>query len=354
MHILSRLLLPCTFLSSIFTFEMDLVSSLEAASTISGPCLTEVSVAKISRLAKDLKAHIYIIPDDCIPWTTGKDPKGILKHSESNWSPKAYIIHPINYAHSTNSTQPDANSKSVSRSTYKGLLSTSCTKEKVPRPRNAFIIYRGTKHDEVMRQGNISNTTASRVIAKMWSEEPLEIKDHFRRLAMEESLRHKMQYPEYRYSPRKPGEKLRRVRRKDVNSLVWGSSLDEVIKSSRDLDYHDNSLPCTSSSSPDSIDFTQVSKPPIFYNCDEGSPSYEKEHDDASESFNKQPPPGSGTSVADCFAFSFDAHDMAVDPLLTGNFGSETMEISGNLWPSGGISLDTSLMSANATASDYS
>ncbi|KAK9347523.1 hypothetical protein V1522DRAFT_401180 [Lipomyces starkeyi] len=91
---------------------------------------------------------------------------------------------------------------------------------KVPRPRNAFIIYRGAKHDEVMRRGDVSNTSASRIIAKMWKDEPTHVREYYRRLAMEESLNHKLQHPEYKYSPRRPGEKQRRSRRtKDESSV---------------------------------------------------------------------------------------------------------------------------------------
>ncbi|KAI0137126.1 HMG box protein [Xylariales sp. AK1849] len=83
-----------------------------------------------------------------------------------------------------------------------------CTKApKVPRPRNAFILYRQHYQAQVASQHKgLANPEISKLIGEQWREQPDEVKDSWRRLAEEEKLRHQRQYPDYRYQPRRGGK----------------------------------------------------------------------------------------------------------------------------------------------------
>ncbi|KAK0705052.1 hypothetical protein B0H67DRAFT_593040 [Lasiosphaeris hirsuta] len=75
---------------------------------------------------------------------------------------------------------------------------------KVPRPRNAFILYR--QHHQaavVARNPGLANPEISKIIGENWRDEPEEHKNQWKRLAEEEKQRHQRQYPDYRYQPRR-------------------------------------------------------------------------------------------------------------------------------------------------------
>ncbi|KAH6955268.1 hypothetical protein DER45DRAFT_338033 [Fusarium avenaceum] len=83
---------------------------------------------------------------------------------------------------------------------------------KIPRPRNAFILYRQHHQAQVVsRNPNLSNPDISKIIGEQWKDEPQEIKDNWKSLADEEKQRHQRQYPDYRYQPRR-GNKSQGIR----------------------------------------------------------------------------------------------------------------------------------------------
>lgn len=71
----------------------------------------------------------------------------------------------------------------------------------------------------------------------MWKDEPVHVRDYYRQLANKERSEHQLQYPEYRYSPRRPGEKPRRMRRHLQNTDICGNEQD--IKPDRNINYSD-------------------------------------------------------------------------------------------------------------------
>ncbi|KUI55282.1 Repressor of filamentous growth 1 [Cytospora mali] len=78
---------------------------------------------------------------------------------------------------------------------------------KVPRPRNAFILYR--QHHQagvVLKYPGLANPDISKIIGELWREEPEEVKNYWKRLAEEEKARHQRQYPQYKYQPRRGGK----------------------------------------------------------------------------------------------------------------------------------------------------
>ncbi|KAH7321199.1 hypothetical protein B0I35DRAFT_209202 [Stachybotrys elegans] len=75
---------------------------------------------------------------------------------------------------------------------------------KIPRPRNAFILYRQHHHAQVSAEyPDLSNPDISKVIGQSWRKEDAEVREKWKALAAEEKLRHQLQYPEYRYQPRR-------------------------------------------------------------------------------------------------------------------------------------------------------
>ncbi|KAK9457834.1 hypothetical protein V1511DRAFT_454779 [Dipodascopsis uninucleata] len=196
-------------------------------STIAGSSI-EIPSSEVIQLARERSAQIYLIPEGYTPIFLRSDDAAALNIQNAVlWEPENYNgqsrdfdIHSGRFSspsisHSGSTDENDFYAKSGDSTTNskksKALIA------KVPRPRNAFIIYRGEKHHEVMKRGDITNTSASRVIAQMWKEELPHIKAYYQNLALEESLQHKLQHPEYRYSPRKPGEKQKRARRRPLD-----------------------------------------------------------------------------------------------------------------------------------------
>ncbi|KAH6683084.1 hypothetical protein B0J14DRAFT_138069 [Halenospora varia] len=78
---------------------------------------------------------------------------------------------------------------------------------KIPRPRNAFILYRQHYQAQVVQQHpGLANPEISKIIGEQWREQAPEVKSEWKRLAEEEKQRHQRQYPGYRYQPRRAGK----------------------------------------------------------------------------------------------------------------------------------------------------
>ncbi|KAL5001935.1 hypothetical protein BDV10DRAFT_191911 [Aspergillus recurvatus] len=96
---------------------------------------------------------------------------------------------------------------------------------KIPRPRNAFILYRQHYQGAVVAQNpGLANPDISKIIGEQWRKLPQATKDEWKALAevaqpeeTEEKARHQQQYPEYRYQPRRYG--------RDGSSRSLGSGL---------------------------------------------------------------------------------------------------------------------------------
>ncbi|ATY66416.1 SNF2 family [Cordyceps militaris] len=75
---------------------------------------------------------------------------------------------------------------------------------KIPRPRNAFILYRQHHQSQVTADNpKLSNPEISKIIGEKWKHEIENIKESWKKLAEEEKQRHQHQYPNYRYQPRR-------------------------------------------------------------------------------------------------------------------------------------------------------
>lgn len=101
-------------------------------------------------------------------------------------------------------------------------------KSKVPRPPNAFILYRQHWHPH-FRQYNKSwhNNDISKELGRRWKAEPEHVKVKYKKLAEELKIKHAAQYPNYQYAPRKPGEKKRRMTARKLFRLRENQGLQE-------------------------------------------------------------------------------------------------------------------------------
>ncbi|KAI0601682.1 hypothetical protein F4775DRAFT_588996 [Biscogniauxia sp. FL1348] len=78
---------------------------------------------------------------------------------------------------------------------------------KVPRPRNAFILYRQHWQGYIASQNpGLANPDISKLIGEKWRAQPEKVKNEWKKLAEEEKIRHQRQYPDYRYQPRRGGK----------------------------------------------------------------------------------------------------------------------------------------------------
>ncbi|GMF63291.1 unnamed protein product [[Candida] boidinii] len=87
----------------------------------------------------------------------------------------------------------------------------TCKQEgnRIPRPRNAFILFRQKHHQALLEEGNVirTNLDVSKELGRRWRELPQDQKDYWNKKAEEEKKRHAEKYPGYKYTPRRANKK---------------------------------------------------------------------------------------------------------------------------------------------------
>ncbi|GME88288.1 unnamed protein product [Ambrosiozyma monospora] len=87
----------------------------------------------------------------------------------------------------------------------------TCKQEgnRIPRPRNAFILFRQKHHQALLEEGNVirTNPDVSRELGRRWRNLPPEEKEYWNKQAAEEKKRHAEKYPGYKYTPRRNNKK---------------------------------------------------------------------------------------------------------------------------------------------------
>nr|AGS13705.1 HMG mating-type protein MAT1-2-1 [Aspergillus lentulus] len=97
---------------------------------------------------------------------------------------------------------------------------------KVPRPPNAFILYRQHHHPKIKEAyPDFSNNDISIMLGKQWKDEDEEVKAQFRTLAEELKKKHAEDHPDYHYTPRKPSERKRRVSSRQFSKNTMPAAL---------------------------------------------------------------------------------------------------------------------------------
>ncbi|CDK26549.1 unnamed protein product [Kuraishia capsulata CBS 1993] len=79
----------------------------------------------------------------------------------------------------------------------------------IPRPRNAFILFRQKNHQALLEEGSIikTNPDVSRELGKRWRNLSVEEKSFWNKMAEEEKKKHAEKYPGYKYTPRRAVKK---------------------------------------------------------------------------------------------------------------------------------------------------
>ncbi|EPE03784.1 hmg box transcriptional [Ophiostoma piceae UAMH 11346] len=78
---------------------------------------------------------------------------------------------------------------------------------KVPRPRNAFILYRQHYQSQVVADNpGLANPDISKIIGQMWKGQDEKGREYWKGLAEQEKQHHRKQHPDYRYQPRRAGK----------------------------------------------------------------------------------------------------------------------------------------------------
>ncbi|QLQ78876.1 hypothetical protein HG537_0B02240 [Torulaspora globosa] len=90
-------------------------------------------------------------------------------------------------------------------------------KEKIPRPRNAFILFRQHNHKLLIDEWTAKgveiphNSKISKLLGVKWKELSNEEKVHWKQLAEKEKNDHEKKYPDYRYKPVRKQRKKKEV-----------------------------------------------------------------------------------------------------------------------------------------------
>ncbi|KAI0371098.1 hypothetical protein BV20DRAFT_914127, partial [Pilatotrama ljubarskyi] len=75
----------------------------------------------------------------------------------------------------------------------------------IPRPPNAFILYRSAKWEEAKADGSADALgtmgQASKVFGQMWKLEPPEVREDFEERARRAAEAHREKHPDYHYCP---------------------------------------------------------------------------------------------------------------------------------------------------------
>ncbi|KAH7309010.1 high mobility group box domain-containing protein [Stachybotrys elegans] len=94
------------------------------------------------------------------------------------------------------------------------ILPPTNSQVRVPRPPNAYILYRKERHTLVKSANpDITNNEISQILGRAWNMESKEVRDHYKEMAEDVKRALLEKHPDYQYRPRRPNEKRKRSRR---------------------------------------------------------------------------------------------------------------------------------------------
>ncbi|RHZ89804.1 hypothetical protein Glove_9g249 [Diversispora epigaea] len=192
------------------------------------PNFEYVSYDKVQDLYDQNKGTLYFIPEGFEPVLVPNDAKAT---SVTNLLENAK---PVSNAPNVPRMLPDTDVRlpsfalpcGVAGPTPKASNTNSKVKvKKPPRPPNAFILYRRAKQPGIVAKNQgITNNEVSKEIGRMWHEEPPEVRSKFQKMADAAKQEHMKKYPEYRYRPRRPQERKRRIQPREDLSPTSGNT----------------------------------------------------------------------------------------------------------------------------------
>ncbi|POR32892.1 MAT1-2-1 [Tolypocladium paradoxum] len=84
---------------------------------------------------------------------------------------------------------------------------------KIPRPPNAYILYRKERHHHVKNSNpGITNNEISQLLGKAWNLESREVRQKYKDMSEKVKQALLEKHPDYQYRPRRPSERRRRRR----------------------------------------------------------------------------------------------------------------------------------------------
>ncbi|KAG2023197.1 specific transcriptional repressor [Coprinopsis cinerea AmutBmut pab1-1] len=154
---------------------------------------------------------------------------------------------------------------------------------RVPRPRNAFMIFRSAFWAEakITRDVEHDHRHISRIIGHCWNKMSEEEKNVWRRKADEEKIEHEKKYPGYRFCPIQRTKKpiKRKVKRNGEEDLIRCERLADLLLAGKQGDELSDAIkempPVTkstkSASNPDEPPFRSPLLPPLSFDHDRSS-----------------------------------------------------------------------------------
>ncbi|KAK0990279.1 hypothetical protein LTR91_008942 [Friedmanniomyces endolithicus] len=156
----------------------------------------------------------------------GSEGVGILKKHLENATCSAFSVSVNASANSVcmTPTGPMPPKQKVTKQTLANPGQATVSKggsDKVPRPPNAFIIYRKDWHSTILAQNpGVHNNSISVIIGDKWKGESDEVREIYKRKAEDVKRQHELNHPDYQYQPRKPSEKKRRMTKTKLAKLA--------------------------------------------------------------------------------------------------------------------------------------
>ena len=147
--------------------------------------------------------------------------------------------------------------------------------EHVKRPLNPFMLYAKVERPQISKENkNMSNSEVSKVLGMNWKILPAYKKDKYRCLAAEEKKQHKLQHPNYVYSP-KP--RIRRGRPRSANNMQVSDKRNNFFRPISETYLPETCLPETClSESDDCVDiYSDFDKTKLVLSSEEDYPPME-------------------------------------------------------------------------------
>ncbi|RNJ60907.1 hypothetical protein D7B24_004995 [Verticillium nonalfalfae] len=103
-------------------------------------------------------------------------------------------------------------------------------KVKISRPPNSYILYR-KDHHKLIKAANpaYTNNQISKVLGQAWKQEKADVRARYQTMAEELKQNLLRAHPDYRYAPRRPGERRRRNRRVAAEATSGMEGLDNHV-----------------------------------------------------------------------------------------------------------------------------
>lgn len=101
----------------------------------------------------------------------------------------------------------------------------------IPRPRNAFLIYRSCKQEQIAAGVEADHRIISRIIGHCWNKLPEEEKNTYREMASQEKAEHMRKYPNYRFTPNAREKKplRRKTKRNGAEDMLRCVEVAELL-----------------------------------------------------------------------------------------------------------------------------